>query len=363
MFYTKKLARMQRLVEYVREHAAQDLHALAEVDDNDQEKIQARAKFDTLDLLYQKLQSLRVLARSNTLYTEKQYEKVWKELQDLLNAQDVNPDVQDKLKGALDSAITDNIFHKRKFYDTRFTGNTGFDTTQAENKIKEKYRKRLKIEHEGGSVTATFSYNRETLLGGRPFGGHLKLYGSSKEEVTNIRNQAREFVHVALNEYGKGTKDKPIEIYYTSKPLPEAALQILMEFKAEAIRRGQPMYARHGTPPKDIVITPDPAFTPQEKEYFGHYAFAIPKTKSFFLNKYNDANGCAGYKLFKNSPVDEEGRLIPPSQKDNQQMIFDAMEMRLKNTKKQFVEEKAKRMEKVERELGRPSAAASLQMR
>lgn len=339
-FYADKLANMKDFLEYAREGAKHD--ALANPNDTDKQE-----RFQTVDLLFRKFQSLQALARSNTLYTDAQYQKVWKEVEQLLNNQDVTNETKAALKKSLDSALEDNLYRGRKFYDTRWTGNTGLDTTVSSNKLKEKYRKRVKIEHEGDTVIGTFSYNRECLLGTRPFGGHLKLWGSASSALGDLRNQAKEFVTTAINEYGKGTSpDKPIQLYYTGKEMPEAATQILMEFKMEAIRRGEPFYAKDKNG-QIIEITPKPGFSPQEKAYFAEYAMAIPKANKAFSWEDKKANACAGYKLFKNT----EGASLTQADRKNEDRIFTAMEKHLEKGQQVYKDAKQKRLDKVETQL------------
>ncbi len=362
-FYGGKLRNMLPVAEYAREVA---LNQYYDVPDTDTAaKDQALLKFQTADLIFRKLESLKALSKSDTRFTQAQYTKAWEEINHLLEQQGIDERVRDQLKGSLDSAIQDNLFAKRKFYDTRYTGNTGFDTTQPTYKVKEKYQKRIKIEHEGGAVIGTFSYNRSNLLGTKPFGGHVKLWGGAQRALADLRQQSKEFVQVAINEYGKGTSpQKPIELYYTRNPLPEAALQILMEYKMEAIKRGQPFYAKNAAG-AIIEISPQASFNTDEKAYFAQYAMEVPKARSLMLNSSKEANACAGYKLFKNVESSPGNKILTASEADrkDENKIFDAMTAHLAQQQKNEMGLKQGRMTQVEAALSAPRSESGMQLR
>lgn len=230
---------------------------------SEQEKATVRAIKDMM-------LSLGALAKNKTRYEEAYFTA---RLNDIL--QNV-PDGEEKngLREALTQVVEDNLFHKRKFYQTASMGSTAFDAKQVTLDI-EKYPKRVKFQHSdnGKVVTAHFSFNRSLIRGHTS----AKIWRTRESEYGSFRRQVKEFVDVSVGEYNKGSPNNPFHLRYTkgSPPIPEAALACLIELKKRAVleQRDFHMKDKEGKP---YVITKSEALTPAELTQFMAYASEKP---------------------------------------------------------------------------------------
>ena len=130
------------------------------------------------------------------------------------------------IQAALRDIAKENFFKKGK-NSTSFGG-----SNEERMAVREGLEKipPVKIEHDknGREVKATFSYGRNTLL--RKDGGAF-----TTDTYSDFTQQIKDFANIAIAEYGKGTKNNPIKIFFTGPEQPEAALALLMEFKTRAI--------------------------------------------------------------------------------------------------------------------------------
>lgn len=333
---------------------------------------QAQETQQAIDGLNQQIQPL----------TKEDAEKLDNAKKDLAALQQEHNTVSQQKATILD-AVRDvaakQTFTSRGPLQTKKTGSTPFEAGKNSKEVNEahhvdgsKVSKRVKIEHEynedgTSKVTVRFSYNRQRLLGTRPFGGHLKM-GSSAAEVKELKAQTAEAVTVAINEFNKGSKENPIQISYNNPryPQPEAALAVLMEFKKRAIESGKPFYAKDANG-KLVEISPKIGFNEDERKLFAQYAIDEKPVVRGRKGVGKEVEEGAGYKLFKDVN-DPEGNTIlkksiykgapdapdpkNPQTQTKEDLVFAAMEQHLVHETRATMKEMNAKMDGVVESLG-----------
>lgn len=279
----------------------------------DRSNKELKARMEAFETIQDMLISLKSLTKNRSRYTKEHFDKRLNKIEQALLGQGIGGASAQAITDALRDVEENNTFNKRKFYqsDSLGMGSTPFDASQASMKVGD-IRKRVKIEHNGKEVSAIFSYSRNKLLG--QFS--KKIWATRGGEFKNFQSQIRDFVNVAISEYGKGSQSNPIQISYIGPPQPEAAIMLLMEFKKRAILEGKTFYAKDKNG-QTIEISPKMDFEPNERTYFMDYAMAHPQ-----FAKESDlvaTKGCAGYKVFKQGGVEME-------KSEDRQDIQDAMD-------------------------------------
>lgn len=182
---------------------------------------------------------------------------------------------------------------------------------------------KVSISDDGGTpprVNGVFDYNIEALYAP----GSVFFGKSGQSAFDSLQRQVADYVTVAINEYGKGTSENPIEIKYNppEKPKPELGLAMLMEFKRQAIQRGEPLIVRHNG--KEIELTENPnELTDPERQLFQDYATQRPQ----FQNSDNKIPASVGVIFMQNTGMASEiqrdirGNAIEPEPNELVNMI------------------------------------------
>ena len=247
-------------------------------------KADLEKKLEMINYLNSMLLSMKSLSRNQSKYTEEWFNQHMLELSRKAGTTNEYGIIQ----AALRDIAKENFFKKGK-NSTSFGG-----SNEERMAVREGLEKipPVKIEHDknGREVKATFSYGRNTLL--RKDGGAF-----TTDTYSDFTQQIKDFANIAIAEYGKGTKNNPIKIFFTGPEQPEAALALLMEFKTRAILEGKTFHAvdNKGRP---IEITPKDSLSEDEFRYFSSFANQKPQVLNS-KGKKRDAELTAGACLMR----------------------------------------------------------------
>lgn len=266
------------------------------------EKLEKRLK--TLEKIQGMLISLKSLSRNKHRYADSYLAG---RLQGVLSEVPPNNPGKTPLGEALNDMLKNNVYNPAKG-----TKSVSFDASIPKldfDPKKTKKIKQLKIEHETQGqnvvVKGTFYYDRKKLFGESVF-DRFRGKAPKGDSYKQFRKQIRDFVNIAIHEYGKGTsRQNPIVIVFNGAKQPEAALALLMEYKKRAHEENRTYYALHNG--EEIEIKPNRILSQEEIEYFMDYANQKPEIANKD-GKRKTMSKCAGYDLLENEniPLDEK---------------------------------------------------------
>jgi len=291
------------------------------------DKSEAYQEYQAMEKYQSMLKSMRAQQFVHSKYTDSMLEEKLKEIE---NAFNYKVDKKSKLHKATRNLLSDGIFgskiksakkipkSRKKVWDitrhgvkqgiehlsqtgkvNRFTkkwvpggrllrnwGTKGFGPDQeAVGMLKEptifsKSGAQWEVGSDGQVWASNLSFNRGSVVGRKWYAKGVGLFKWKRVARKDLKENVKNFVDFAINEQGKGTRDKPFDIKYKGGDgLSDVATQCILEIKQRAIKEGKTYYARHKG--KLIEITPKAELSEKEKDWLKSHAKRYPSRKNF----------------------------------------------------------------------------------
>lgn len=260
-------------LEFARQGAIAELQELPP--DTPPEQVMAQqAKIDVAEKLRDNYRSMSVLSYNGIRQEKSSFMRHANDIHKLMKDNGLEDNEIGRVLTAFQETQKNELFNKRKFYQTRWGGSVGYDSSKENQSLDDKYSSHFYVGHKGTQVEPNFTYSRSSLLSNK---GVSKAGGGFTNEKRKFLNEIEASVVVSINEHDKGSKHNPINIVYgTDKKgrtvaQPEMALALLMEFKKRAVLDDKTFHVK-GKDGQLIEITPSRELSADEKALFTGYA-------------------------------------------------------------------------------------------
>jgi hypothetical protein len=278
----------------------------------------ATRKMMALEKMQHMFATMKAMNKSGQQMSEEQYKIHWAKIHTVLTTHP--PIVQPGYIGKLNSAL--NGIDKANVYRPPVTRleKAGEALAKPGKALAAKVRESpvvVKSDDNGKNVQLNLSYNRARVAGTVGVFEQHKNRKTKSGAIDHMKTQISDGLTIAMNQYGKGSAQNPINITYIppERPQPEAALAMLMELKERAMKSGQPIHLIHPETNKPMVISPQRKLSPDESSCFNHFANQRPIVGARMGDE------CAGYRMLKNVR-NEDGKILDKDDKKGGNVDF-----------------------------------------
>ncbi|MBI2790798.1 MAG: hypothetical protein HYX61_02470 [Gammaproteobacteria bacterium] len=317
----KDVKEMRSQLQFLLRGARQEVMDLKQAQPLDKEAIEmATRKMMALEKMEHMFATMKAMNKSGQQMSEEQYKIHWAKIHTILTKAPpiVQPGYIGQLKTALENIDKANVYRPPV---TRL-GKAGEALAKPGKAMAAKVRESpvvVKSDDNGKHVQLNLSYNRARIAGTVGVFEQHKNRKTKSGAIDHMKTQIADGLTIAMNQYGKGSAQNPINITYIppERPQPEAALAMLMELKERAMKSGQPIHLIHPETNKPMVISPQRELSPDESSCFNHFANQRPIVGARMGAE------CAGYTMLKNIR-DEDGKILDKDDKKGGSVDFTA---------------------------------------